>query len=80
MPMQSDELLGTNADGSPNNDYCTYCFQQGEFAQDCTMDEMILHCVQFLDEFNKSLKKPITREEAIAMMKEAFPNFKRWKK
>ncbi len=80
MPMPSDELLGTNADGSKNNDYCTYCFQEGEFTEDCTMDEMILHCVEFLDEFNKGLEKPITREEAIVLMKEAFPKFKRWNK
>ena len=80
MRMPSDELLGTNADGSHNNDYCTYCFQHGEFTEDCTMDEMILHCVEFLDEFNKGLDKPITREEAIVLMKEAFPKFKRWNK
>lgn len=37
MPMPTDELLGTNADGSLNTDYCTYCFQEGAFSQELTM-------------------------------------------
>ena len=41
MPLSSAEVLGTNADGSLNEEYCTYCYQHGNFAQDCTMDEMI---------------------------------------
>lgn len=52
MPLSSAEVLGTNADGSLNEEYCTYCYQHGDFAQDCTMDEMIEHCAQFTDEFN----------------------------
>lgn len=39
MPLSSAEVLGTNADGSLNEEYCTYCYQHGNFAQDCTMDE-----------------------------------------
>ena len=53
MPLSSAEVLGTNADGSLNEEYCTYCYQHGNFVQDCTMDEMIEHCAQFTDEFNK---------------------------
>ncbi|RHJ90801.1 zinc ribbon domain-containing protein [Parabacteroides bouchesdurhonensis] len=78
MPMTSDELFGTNADGSKNNDYCTYCYQQGKFVQDYTMDEMINHCIQFLGEFNKDSEHPFSKEEAIAMMKVEFPKLKRW--
>lgn len=80
MPMPTDEVLGTNADGSKNEDYCIYCYQNGVFAQDCTMDEMIEHCLQFLDHFNEEMEKPMTREEATAMMKAEFPKLKRWKK
>lgn len=78
MPLESDEVKGTNADKSLNQDYCTYCFQDGKFAQDCTMDEMIGHCVQFIDEFNNDAEKKITCEEAIAQMKEYFPTLKIW--
>ena len=79
MPID-ETTFGTEADGSKNEEYCQYCYADGHFTKECTMDEMILHCVEFLDEFNKGLEKPITREEAIVLMKEAFPKFKRWNK
>lgn len=79
MPMATDEFLGTNHDGSLNSDYCIYCFEEGEFNQNCTMDEMIDHCIGFLDDFNKDSEHPITKEEAIANMKKLFPTLKRWK-
>ncbi|MBR6920026.1 MAG: zinc ribbon domain-containing protein, partial [Bacteroidales bacterium] len=40
MPL-TEEMLGTNADGSKNGDYCSYCYKDGAFTNDCTMDEMI---------------------------------------
>ena len=42
MPLTED-VLGTNADGSKNEDYCMYCYKDGKFLQDCTMEEMIWH-------------------------------------
>ncbi len=45
MPL-TEEVLGTNADGSKNEDYCMYCYKDGKFLQDCTMEEMIEHCAQ----------------------------------
>ena len=77
MPL-TEEMHGTNADGRKNEDYCQYCYQHGEFLQQMTMDEMIEHCAQFVDEVNKHLPVPITREEYIAQMKTYFPRLKRW--
>jgi len=77
MPMTAPEHFGTNKDGSANTDYCSYCFKDGVFTQDLTMDEMIQHCVQFLDDFNKDNEMKLTREEAISQMKEFFPKMKR---
>ena len=89
MPLTED-VLGTNADGSKNEDYCMYCYRDGKFLQDCTMDEMIEHCAQFFAEqsgkaervgaVNEGLEKPITKEEYIGMMKTYFPQLKRWRK
>ena len=79
MPL-TNEILGTNADGSKNEDYCMYCYKDGKFLQDCTMDEMIAHCAQFVDEVNKGLPQPITKEEYIGQMKMYFPHLKRWRK
>lgn len=79
MPMQTSDLFGTDKDGSLNREYCCYCYKEGEFVQDCTMDEMIEHCVKYLDEFNKGCDTQFSKEEAIAQMKEFFPMLKRWK-
>ena len=80
MPLTREEDCGTNADGSINYDYCQYCYKDGKFLQDCTMDEMIEHCAQFVDEVNKHMPKPMTREEYIQMMQGFFPMLKRWRK
>ena len=79
MPLTED-VLGTNADGTKNEDYCMYCYKDGKFLQDCTMDEMIEHCSQFVDEVNKQMPKPMTKEEYKQMMRGFFPMLKRWKK
>ena len=80
MSMTSPEHFGTNQDGSTSQEYCSYCFKNGAFTQDMTMDEMIQHCVQFIDEFNKDNETKLTKEEAILQMKAFFPMLKRWNK
>ena len=78
MPL-TEEVLGTNADGSKNEDYCMYCYKNGKFLQDFTMEEMIEHCAQFVGAVNEGLEKPITKEEYIGQMKTYFPQLKRWR-
>ncbi len=75
MPMTESEHFGTNKDGSKNEDYCIYCFKDGEFTADVTMDEMIDLCAKYTDQWEQD----ITKEEAIAQMKEYFPKLKRWR-
>ena len=79
MPL-NDQMLGTNADGSKNEDYCMYCYKDGKFTNDCTMDEMIEFCAQYVDEVNKNMPKPMTKDEYKQMMRQYFPMLKRWKK
>ena len=79
MPL-NEENRGINADGSKNEDYCMYCYQNGKFTNDCTMDEMIEFCAQFVDEVNKNMPKPMTKDEYKDMMRQYFPMLKRWKK
>jgi len=80
MPLQTQAEFGTNLDGSTNEEYCCYCFQNDEFTNDCSMDEMIQHCAQFVDEFNKDAGCNYTKDEAISNMKKFFPTLKRWAK
>ena len=79
MPL-TDDVLGTNADGSKNEDYCMYCYRDGKFLQECTMGEMIEHCAQFIGTFNDGNGTNISREEYIGQMKMYFPQLKRWRK
>jgi len=56
-----------------------YCYKDGKFTQDCTMDEMIEFCAQFVDVVNKNMPKPMTGDEYKDMMRQFFPTLKRWK-
>lgn len=80
MPLTKEEDCGTNADGSINYDYCKYCYADGHFLQEMTMYQMIEHCTQFVDEVNKNMPKPMTRDEYKQMMYGFFPMLKRWRK
>jgi hypothetical protein len=75
MPMGAgDEMYGTNADGGKNEDYCKYCYENGAFTADCTMEEMIEFCVPHMAGANSGLSE----EEARKNMSEFFPTLKRW--
>ena len=78
MPL-TDEILGTNADGTPNEDYCIYCYKDGKFTHDMTMEQMIDHCAQFTDEINRQSGQNLTVGQAKEMMRSYFPELKRWK-
>ena len=41
MPMTEESLYGTERDGARSELYCTYCYQNGAFTQEGTMEEMI---------------------------------------
>ncbi|MEN6312866.1 MAG: zinc ribbon domain-containing protein [Clostridiaceae bacterium] len=75
MPMENLDLHGTNADGSKNEDYCHYCFKDGSFTKDETMEEMIEACVPFVSKGNPWPDEDTARKT----MRELFPQLKRWK-
>ena len=79
VPIDSS-TYGTEADGSKSKDYCHYCYANGSFTNDCTMDGMIELNLNYIDEFNKDSEVKYTVEEARKMMKEFFPHLKRWKR
>ncbi len=78
MPL-TDEVAGTNADGSKNRDYCIYCYKEGAFTQDFTMEQMIEHCALFTEDINKQSGLSLTPEQAKEQMRRFFPHLKRWK-
>ena len=72
MPLEQEEHIGTNKDGSRNNDYCVYCFKDGGFVQDMNLDEFIEHSLQFASEVGMS------EEDFRNYCNVKLPSLKRW--
>jgi hypothetical protein len=72
MPMIKLEEFGSNTDGSKNEEYCTYCFQKGDFTMKGTLKDMIDMLVSMAD------KMGMTAEAARKMADENLPKLKRW--
>lgn len=74
MEMHTSDY-GKNADASTNTDYCRYCYPDGAFGKDETMEEMIESCISYYvgDRFK-------TAEEARQYLSRLYRTLKRWKK
>ncbi|WVD67011.1 zinc ribbon domain-containing protein [Orbus sturtevantii] len=70
----TDQMYGTNKDGSKNHDYCSYCYDNGQFKYDCTMSEMIKICIPPMLENNPGMNEA----QAEQMMGQFLPTLKRW--
>ncbi len=77
MPL-TNEILGTNADGSKNEEYCLYCFKDGAFTGDFTMEQMVEFCSQFVEQYNKDARQNLTSEEYKNVLRQYYPHLKRW--
>ncbi|NMF17712.1 transcriptional regulator [Cloacibacillus porcorum] len=75
MPLNSEELYGTEADGSKNGDYCRYCMTDGRFTADVTLEEMIELCLPHMS----AAHPEITAGSAREMMRRLLPGLKRWR-
>lgn len=77
MPL-TEEILGTNADKSKNEEYCIYCYKDGVFTGDYTMEQMAEHCSMFVEDFNKHTGQSLTVCEYKQELLKFFPTLKRW--
>jgi hypothetical protein len=74
MPMTSQEHFGTEKNGSLSNDYCSYCYKDGQFSSpDQTMEQMIETCIPFI------VQQGMDESEARKSMLAIMPGLKRWK-
>ncbi|MET6996841.1 zinc ribbon domain-containing protein [Chitinophaga defluvii] len=72
MPLDQAALLGTEKDGSPSQEYCKYCYQQGEFTHPgLSLEEMKQRMVSMME--NEKLPQDIL-EAAVNRL----PHLKRW--
>ena len=75
MPLGDDEsLYGSNVDESRNIDYCRYCYEDGHFTSNISMEEMIEFCVPHMVKANPNMTEDMARE----LMQSFFPTLKRW--
>jgi methionyl-tRNA synthetase len=77
MPLENDDVIGTNKDYSKNNDYCIYCYKNGNFTENVSMDEMIEISLRHMKELFKD-NPDFDEKAALDNMKSFFPKLKRW--
>lgn len=73
MPLDSPDILGTNKDGSANQDYCRFCFKNGEFTNPYLTMAGMKTTVRI--EMEKQKAAPDIIEKSVNIV----PNLKRWK-
>lgn len=73
MPLTNRKVLGTNKDGTINEDYCKYCYDKGEFIDNVSMEEYIEMCSEF------GAQAGMTNEQMREYCATLFPTLKRWK-
>ena len=79
MPLENEGIIGTDKNGSKNNDYCVYCYKDGAYLQDVSMEEMIDISLKHMKELFKDAPG-FSEQDALDKMNSFFPNLKRWAK
>lgn len=75
MPMEREIDFGTNADGTSNKEYCTFCFQYGKFTwENVTFEEFRDKLVSMSDAMG------LTPEKAREYADIVLPTLRRWAK
>jgi len=72
MPLES-KMAGTEKDGTLSKEYCTYCYQNGEF----TSPSMTLEDMKVL--VRNEMQKRNISDDVIQRAVGALPYLKRWR-
>ena len=72
MPLE-DTIISRDKDGAFNEDYCKWCYADGEYTYS-NMDDLIEVCIPHM------VKQGFTQEQARAFMKEKLPHLDYWKR
>jgi hypothetical protein len=76
MPLTKPEDHGTEIKGSKSEKYCHYCFQNGKFTADMSLEEMIEISAKGWSDQDPN----VSLEHARAQMKQMLPYLERWRK
>ena len=72
MPLDDDSVISRETDNSFNEDYCKWCYTDGEFVYK-TIDELLDFLVNHMSNDN------FTPEQAREYFSEQLPKLKHWK-
>jgi hypothetical protein len=76
MPLGAPGYYGSEADGSENKEYCTFCYQNGAFMQpEQTLEGMVDASVRYM---TATLKFEEAKARELSM--QVLPGLKRWKR
>ena len=71
MPLAKPADHGTEADGRSSEEFCTHCYQGGEYtAPGMNIDQMVDIVAGFMDK---------SRDEATETARESLVDLKRWR-
>lgn len=79
MPMSATEHFGTNKDLTANKEYCCYCFDDGQFTEELTLDEMMDRYAELAESYCVQAEREFNREEVYKKIRQSFPLLKRWR-
>ena len=72
MPLEDDSIISKDANGDFDEDYCKWCYAEGEYTYD-NMDDLINVCVKHM------VSPGFSEEQVRSYMKNVLPNLKYWK-
>lgn len=73
MPLDDETLISRNSDGTPNEDYCKWCYADGTYTYS-DMDDLIDVCVKHM------VGEQFTEAQARSYMKGLLPTLDYWKR
>lgn len=73
MPLEDDEIIGKEADGTLNEDYCKWCYADGTYMYS-NMDDLIEVCVTHM------VNESFSEEQAREYLKQMLPKLDYWKR
>ena len=72
MPLQ-DEIIGKDKDGTPNENYCKWCYADGTYTYS-DLDDLIDVCIPHM------VNESFSEEQARAYLKQMLPQLDYWKR
>lgn len=73
MPLDSDEVISRETDGQFNEEYCKWCYADGQFTYG-SMDELLEFLVSHMS------NEQFPPEQAKVYFSQTLPKLKHWSK